>query len=118
MPASPSRGVAHSDDELDPISMAVNRSKVAQMLKQARVETFSLAEPSRPMTPLDRSLFQHGVQDQRPSSSYSSGWVRQGFGARGIGTGYNGTIGEDEEADFSMESFDRCGGGGQVDVMR
>jgi len=54
----------------DPIVKALERSTVAQALRAARA---SLAKPSRPLTPLDRSLFQQvDVGDaSRPSSAYS-----------------------------------------------
>lgn len=70
-------------DEQDPIRKALERSTIAQTLKAARA---SLAEPSRPFTPLDRSLFQHGDSSaSRPSSSYSVdqlAFVRDTYGNR------------------------------------
>lgn len=70
------------DDE-DPILRALERSTIAQTLKAARA---SLAEPSRPYTPLDRSLFQQGdASPSRPSSSYSAdqlSFVRDTYGNR------------------------------------
>lgn len=67
----------------DPILKALERSTIAQTLKAARA---SLAEPSRPFTPLDRSLFQQGdASPSRPSSSYSVNqlsFVRDTYGNR------------------------------------
>jgi len=67
----------------DPILRALERSTIAQTLKAARA---SLVEPSRPFTPLDRSLFQQGdASPSRPSSSYSVdqlAFVRDTFGNR------------------------------------
>mmetsp|Transcript_104392 Transcript_104392/g.225237 ORF Transcript_104392/g.225237 Transcript_104392/m.225237 type:complete len:884 (-) Transcript_104392:18-2669(-) len=63
----------------DPIVRALERSTIAQTLKAARA---SLAEPSRPFTPLDRSLFQQSDvgNPQRPTSSYSVDQLRFGLG--------------------------------------
>lgn len=70
--------------ESDPIVKALERSTIAQTLKAARA---SLVEPSRPFTPLDRSLFQRPSEgDSRPSSSYGVdqlAFVRDTFGAGG-----------------------------------
>lgn len=68
----------------DPIVKALQRSRVHQALKEARA---SLAEPSRPYTPLDRSLFQRPNEgsDSRPTSSYGVdqvAFVRDTFGTR------------------------------------
>lgn len=62
--------MAADDLDGDPIVRALERSTVAQALKAARA---SLAEPSRPFTPLDRSLFQMADSGggSRPSSGYS-----------------------------------------------
>jgi hypothetical protein len=69
--------------EQDPMLRALERSTIAQTLKAARA---SLAEPSRPYTPLDRSLFQHGESSpSRPTSSYSMdqlSFVRDTYGNR------------------------------------
>jgi len=56
--------------EDDPIVRALERSSIAQTLKAARA---SLAEPSRPFSPLDRSLFRvaDGASPSRPSSGYT-----------------------------------------------
>ncbi|CAJ1426848.1 unnamed protein product [Effrenium voratum] len=69
----------------DPIVKALQRSTIAQTLKAARA---SLAEPSRPFTPLDRSLFQRPNEgsDPRPTSSYGVdqlAFVRDTFGGTG-----------------------------------
>ncbi|CAE7719291.1 unnamed protein product, partial [Symbiodinium sp. CCMP2592] len=69
----------------DPIVKALQKSTIAQTLKAARA---SLAEPSRPYTPLDRSLFQRPNEgsDPRPSSSYGVdqlAFVRDTFGNAG-----------------------------------
>eukprot|EP00435_Cladocopium_sp_Y103_P002834 s4941_g1.t1 len=71
-------------DHGDPIVKALQKSSIAQTLKAARA---SLAEPSRPYTPLDRSLFQRPNEgsEPRPSSSYGVDqvtFVRDTFGAR------------------------------------
>jgi len=62
---------------------ALERSTIAQTLKAARA---SLAEPSRPFTPLDRSLFQQSDgSNSRPTSSYSMdqlSFVRDTYGNR------------------------------------
>mmetsp|Transcript_112138 Transcript_112138/g.216028 ORF Transcript_112138/g.216028 Transcript_112138/m.216028 type:complete len:888 (+) Transcript_112138:157-2820(+) len=67
----------------DPFTPTLERSTIAQTLKAARA---SLAEPSRPFTPLDRSLFQYGDgSPSRPNSSYSVdqlAFVRDTFGGR------------------------------------
>lgn len=68
----------------DPFNSTLERSTIAQTLKAARA---SLAEPSRPFTPLDRSLFQYGgdASPSRPNSSYSVdqlSFVRDTFGGR------------------------------------
>lgn len=57
-------------DQEDPFQGILERSKVAQALRDARA---SLARPSRPYTPGDRSLFRQSsnVDVSRPSSSYS-----------------------------------------------
>mmetsp|Transcript_29641 Transcript_29641/g.83577 ORF Transcript_29641/g.83577 Transcript_29641/m.83577 type:complete len:902 (-) Transcript_29641:164-2869(-) len=63
--------MAPEDDvDSDPIVKALERSTIAQTLKAARA---SLAQPSRPFTPLDRSLFQlpDGGGSSRPTSGYS-----------------------------------------------
>ena len=67
----------------DPIVKALQKSTVHQALREARA---SLAEPSRPYTPLDRSLFQRPNEgsDPRPSSSYGVdqvAFVRDTFGS-------------------------------------
>eukprot|EP00441_Pelagodinium_beii_P035253 CAMPEP_0197633012 /NCGR_PEP_ID=MMETSP1338-20131121/9484_1 /TAXON_ID=43686 ORGANISM="Pelagodinium beii, Strain RCC1491" /NCGR_SAMPLE_ID=MMETSP1338 /ASSEMBLY_ACC=CAM_ASM_000754 /LENGTH=882 /DNA_ID=CAMNT_0043204595 /DNA_START=1 /DNA_END=2649 /DNA_ORIENTATION=- len=69
----------------DPIVKALEKSTIAQTLKAARA---SLAEPSRPFTPLDRSLFQRPSEggDSRPTSSYGVdqlAFVRDTFGNSG-----------------------------------
>lgn len=68
----------------DPYVKALERSTIAQTLKEARA---SLAEPSRPFTPLDRSLFQvRSADDSRPSSSYGVdqlSFVRDTYGRPG-----------------------------------
>ncbi|CAE7380417.1 ARMC2 [Symbiodinium natans] len=73
------------DVSSDPIVKALQKSTIAQTLKAARA---SLAEPSRPYTPLDRSLFQRPNEgsDPRPSSSYGVdqlAFVRDTFGNSG-----------------------------------
>eukprot|EP00930_Biecheleria_cincta_P018038 TRINITY_DN14177_c0_g1_i2.p1 TRINITY_DN14177_c0_g1~~TRINITY_DN14177_c0_g1_i2.p1 ORF type:complete len:868 (-),score=162.47 TRINITY_DN14177_c0_g1_i2:21-2624(-) len=74
------------DDPLgDPYVKALERSSIAQTIKAARA---SLAEPSRPFTPLDRSLFRgtNDSGDSRPTSSYSVdqlSLVRDTFGSTG-----------------------------------
>ncbi|CAE7643155.1 unnamed protein product, partial [Symbiodinium sp. CCMP2456] len=73
------------DVSSDPIVKALQKSTIAQTLKAARA---SLAEPSRPYTPLDRSLFQRPNEgsDPRPSSSYGVdqlAFVRDTFGNTG-----------------------------------
>lgn len=73
------------DVSSDPIIKALQKSTIAQTLKAARA---SLAEPSRPYTPLDRSLFQRPNEgsDPRPSSSYGVdqlAFVRDTFGNTG-----------------------------------
>eukprot|EP00443_Scrippsiella_acuminata_P001385 CAMPEP_0115301700 /NCGR_PEP_ID=MMETSP0270-20121206/69996_1 /TAXON_ID=71861 /ORGANISM="Scrippsiella trochoidea, Strain CCMP3099" /LENGTH=902 /DNA_ID=CAMNT_0002719591 /DNA_START=1 /DNA_END=2709 /DNA_ORIENTATION=+ len=60
-------------DYEDPFEGLLERSSVAQALREARA---SLARPSRPFTPASRSLFQQSPSDEthsqpRPSSSYS-----------------------------------------------
>lgn len=59
----------------DPFQGILNRSSVAQALRDARA---SLARPSRPFTPADRSLFRQASNTDcsRPSSSYSIGQLR------------------------------------------
>lgn len=54
----------------DPFAGLLERSTVAQALRHARA---SLARPTRPITPMDRSLFQcrGGFDTSRPSSGYS-----------------------------------------------
>eukprot|EP00928_Gymnodinium_smaydae_P012508 TRINITY_DN14531_c0_g5_i1.p1 TRINITY_DN14531_c0_g5~~TRINITY_DN14531_c0_g5_i1.p1 ORF type:complete len:868 (-),score=193.45 TRINITY_DN14531_c0_g5_i1:100-2646(-) len=101
-----------ASDELDPIVKALERSSIAQTLKAARA---SLAQPSRPFTPLDRSLFQtaEGGGGSRPSSSYNVdqlSFVRDTFGSgshrpdsarssRSSRTGVRyGTIAEEEDS--------------------
>jgi len=58
------------DQEYDPFAGILDRSTVAQALKEARA---SLARPTRPVTGECRSLFQHAndSNSSRPSSSYS-----------------------------------------------
>lgn len=78
--ASPARHVT-DDLEDDVFVKAIERSTVHKALRDARA---SLAEPSRPYTPLDRSLFQTSDPGgSRPSSSYAVeqlGFVRDTFG--------------------------------------
>eukprot|EP00929_Paragymnodinium_shiwhaense_P096320 TRINITY_DN57884_c0_g1_i1.p1 TRINITY_DN57884_c0_g1~~TRINITY_DN57884_c0_g1_i1.p1 ORF type:complete len:985 (-),score=175.65 TRINITY_DN57884_c0_g1_i1:53-3007(-) len=78
---------AHEADE-DPMLKGLQRSSIHQVLKAARA---SLAEPSRPYTPLDRSLFQSSgsfggsTSTTRPSSGYSVdqiGFIRDTYGSR------------------------------------
>lgn len=58
------------DMSADPFAGLLERSTVAQALRDARA---SLARPTRPITPMDRSLFQYseGPETSRPSSGYS-----------------------------------------------
>mmetsp|Transcript_103040 Transcript_103040/g.204529 ORF Transcript_103040/g.204529 Transcript_103040/m.204529 type:complete len:920 (+) Transcript_103040:163-2922(+) len=69
----------------DPIVKALQRSTIAKTLKAARA---SLADPSRPFTPLDRSLFQlpnAAGAETRPTSSYGVDdvtFVRDIYGGR------------------------------------
>lgn len=76
--------MARREVDDDPIVRALERSTIAQTLKAARA---SLAEPSRPFTPLDRSLFQlpDAGGAHRPTSSYSVdqlAFVRDTYGGR------------------------------------
>lgn len=71
----------------DPIARALERSTIAKTLKAARA---SLAEPSRPYTAQDRSLFQgaDSASPSRPSSSYSVdqlSFVRDTYGSGTLG---------------------------------
>ena len=59
---------SHADaGDVDPMANTLSRSRIAQTLREARA---SLANPSRPFTPADRSLFQRGDElgASRPSS--------------------------------------------------
>lgn len=62
-------------DMEDPFQGILGRSVVAQALREARA---SLARPTRPCTPADRSLFRQASNPDcsRPSSSYSIGQLR------------------------------------------
>jgi len=62
-------------DTEDPFQGILNRSSAAQALREARA---SLARPTRPFTPADRSLFRQASHGDcsRPSSSYSVGQLR------------------------------------------
>jgi len=62
--------MAQAADEQDPFAGILDRSSIAQALREARA---SLARPSRPFTPASRSLFQQADDPNvsRPSSSYS-----------------------------------------------
>lgn len=69
--------------------------------KKSRHSRASLAEPSRPYTPMDRSLFHHNELTARPSSAYGGGfsgtensWVNAAFSQR-LGTGFQPTIAEE-----------------------
>jgi len=120
--ASPHRGGLGSnpgsnDMGDDLMAKALERSTIAQALKAARA---SLAEPSRPFTPLDRSLFQMADSGggSRPSSGYSVdqlSFVKDTFGGRGelsrSGSGRYESIAE--EADEG--AYRREGG---ADVLR
>mmetsp|Transcript_13446 Transcript_13446/g.22140 ORF Transcript_13446/g.22140 Transcript_13446/m.22140 type:complete len:849 (-) Transcript_13446:172-2718(-) len=59
----------------DPFAGILGRSSVAQALREARA---SLARPTRPFTPANRSLFAQARSPEcsRPSSSYSIGQLR------------------------------------------
>jgi len=56
-------------DSDDPFDNILQQSTIAQVLQAAREEA-SLTNPTRPYTPLDRSLFQYEI-NSRPSSAYS-----------------------------------------------
>jgi len=121
--ASPGRPLGGDEDEMgaDPIVKALERSTIAKTLKAARA---SLAEPSRPYTPLDRSLFQlaDASGGSRPNSGYTVdqlAFVRDTYGnrpdsARSSRSRLAGTwqdpIAEEEEAAYRRE--------GAADVLR
>mmetsp|Transcript_14467 Transcript_14467/g.46738 ORF Transcript_14467/g.46738 Transcript_14467/m.46738 type:complete len:135 (+) Transcript_14467:104-508(+) len=78
-------------DHEDPFTGLLERSSVAQALREARA---SLARPSRPLTAVSRSLFQQASGDDscgpnRPSSSYSLkslNFVRDTFASSSCGS--------------------------------
>lgn len=87
MTSARGRAIAPDDLDGDPIVRALERSTVAQTLKAARA---SLVEPSRPFTPLDRSLFQMADNSggSRPNSGYTVdglAFVRDTYGRPDIG---------------------------------
>jgi len=109
------------DFDSDPIVKALERSTIAQTLKAARA---SLAEPSRPFTPLDRSLFQisdgGGASASRPSSSYSVdqlSFVRDTYGGRpeSARSSRSSRTGRYETIAEEGEGYHRDGG---ADVLR
>mmetsp|Transcript_19615 Transcript_19615/g.45657 ORF Transcript_19615/g.45657 Transcript_19615/m.45657 type:complete len:898 (+) Transcript_19615:54-2747(+) len=115
-------GFGVEDDlDTDPIIKALERSTIHQTLKAARA---SLAEPSRPYTPLDRSLFQMASSsgETRPSSGFvvsDLSFVRDTYGGSGSGRPDSSRSSRNGGVPATIpEDFDGYSREGAADVLR